>query len=107
MKEKTNANISILTDIYGSLLSDRQREFVRLFYDYDNSLAEIASQYNVSRQAVFDALNKAVDSLDEFESKLRLCEKYGELKSKLTALYKFCDNEQRAIINDALEILGE
>ena len=43
--------ITRLKDVYGALLTDRQAEMLSLFYDFDNSLSEIAEQYGVSRKA--------------------------------------------------------
>ena len=48
--------ITRLKDVYGALLTDRQAEMLSLFYDFDNSLSEIAEQYGVSRQAVRDVI---------------------------------------------------
>lgn len=73
--------ISLLCDIYGALLTERQRDMLRLFYDYDNSLSEIAQQYSITRQGVFDCINKAEEALFNFENALKLLEK----KEKITA----------------------
>ena len=41
-----------LLDIYGKLLTKRQRECLELYYDENLTLAEIAEHFNISRQAV-------------------------------------------------------
>lgn len=44
-------NISRLCDVYGALLTDHRREIVRNYYDDDLSLAEIAENFSITRQA--------------------------------------------------------
>lgn len=64
--------IGDLFDLYGSLLTDRQREMVELHYFDDWSLAEIAEQQHVSRQAVHDNLRRAEEQLESYEAALGL-----------------------------------
>jgi RNA polymerase sigma factor (sigma-70 family) len=61
-----------LYDLYGPLLTPRQQEAVRLYYEQDMSLAEIASECQVSRQAVHDILRRAEVALEKYEHKLGL-----------------------------------
>jgi len=61
-----------LLEIYGVLLTERQREFVRLHHSEDLSLGEIAREYGVSRQAVHDAVRQAEASMEHYEQGLRL-----------------------------------
>ncbi len=63
-----------LYDLYGPLLTPKQQEAVRLYYEQDLSLAEIASECRVSRQAVYDLLRRAETALEKYEQKLRLLE---------------------------------
>ena len=64
--------VAQLLDIYGSLLTEKQRTFVELHYGKDLSFGEIAREHNVSRQAVHDAVKHAETTLEEYESNLRL-----------------------------------
>ena len=64
--------ISILFDFYGPLLSDRQQEFVRLYFCENCSLTEIASQSGVTKQAVSTGLKAAEKKLKNYEEKLGL-----------------------------------
>ena len=59
-------------DLYGPLLTPRQQEAIRLYYEQDMSLAEIASECQVSRQAVHDILRRAEVALEKYEQKLGL-----------------------------------
>lgn len=75
MLEKTT-RMNLLYDFYGMMLTEKQREFVELYYLDDLSLAEIAEQFDISRQAVHDNLRRAGAQLVDFESKLRLVERF-------------------------------
>ena len=75
-----NLSVSELCDVYGSLLTAKQREMVTAYYDYDLSIAEIAQNCEISRQAAFDAVNKATASLNDYENKLHLHEIYSMVK---------------------------
>jgi len=66
--------INSLMDIYGNLLTEKQRRFVELHYGEDLSFGEIAAQFKVSRQAIYDAVKHALGNLDKFENTLRLLE---------------------------------
>lgn len=67
--------IGLLFDYYGALLTTRQQDCIRMHYLEDLSLAEIAEEFGVSRQAVHDILSRAEQTLTEYESKLRLVER--------------------------------
>jgi len=75
MLEKTT-QMNLLYDFYGMMLTDKQREFVELYYLDDLSLAEIAEQFEISRQAVHDNIRRAGAQLLEYEAKLRLVERF-------------------------------
>ena len=55
---------------YGALLTDKQRQTLDLYCEMDLSLAEVADEYGVSRQAVRDIIVRAVALLEEYEAKL-------------------------------------
>ena len=65
----------------GALLTDRQRQMLRLRVEEDLSLSEIAESCGVSRQAVHDALRKAENTLDDTEKKLGAVRRYRALRS--------------------------
>lgn len=70
--------INLLYDFYGSLLTERQQNFIELYYGEDLSLGEIAEQYEVTRQAVHDTLKRAEQTLVNYEDKLGLVRKFNE-----------------------------
>ena len=80
---------SRLLDYYGELLTDKQRDFMELYYNEDFSLAEISEHENITRQGVRDGIKHAEQRLLEFEEKLGLAERaetYYALNSRVTAL---------------------
>ena len=75
-----------LYDYYGSLLTDKQKEYYEDYYFNDLSLSEIAENNNVSRNAVHNQLKSAIEKLEFYENNLKLYEKslkLGKIISKL------------------------
>lgn len=68
MEKKVEA--ALLNGYYGPLLTENQSEMLKLYCDEDYSLTEIAQQYSVSRQSVYDTLNRAILTLSAAEEKL-------------------------------------
>ena len=69
-------SISVLMDFYGELLTPKQLEALDSYYNQDLSLAEIASEMEVSRQGVRNFIKTGELHLSEFEDKLNLAEKF-------------------------------
>ncbi len=80
--------INELFDYYGELLTNRQKKMIIDYYENNLSLSEIAENENVSRNAVYDALKKAEESLIDYENKLHLYEKRNKYLSTLKKLLK-------------------
>lgn len=72
-----------LFEIYGNLLTERQKELFTSHYLLDLSLSEIAEPENLSRQSVYDAVKKVKTKLDEYENALKLSEKFTAIKAVL------------------------
>ena len=72
--------IAQLYDLYGPLLTPKQQEAVRLYYEQDLSLGEIASECKVSRQAIHDLLRRSEAALEKYEQKLGLLNKSHVLR---------------------------
>lgn len=82
MLEKTT-RINFLYDYYLSLLTDKQRNYLSLYYHEDYSLGEIAEQTKVSRQAVYDNIKRTENLLEHYEENLKLYEKNTKRNSLL------------------------
>ena len=70
--------VNLLMDCYSDLLTEKQQTYLEYYYQEDYSLSEIAQILDVSRNAVFDNLKKAVHSLENYEEKLQLLKKHQE-----------------------------
>ncbi len=77
--------LSYLLECYGSLLTEKQRRVVDMYYNADLSLAEIAEIESITRQGVRDFLVKAETQLHEAEDKLQLLYKIGVLQKQAAA----------------------
>ncbi|MFO7265198.1 MAG: YlxM family DNA-binding protein [Limnochordales bacterium] len=76
MSTAKKVRMNLLYDFYGQLLTKKQRTFFDLYYQDDLSLGEIAAQHDVTRQAVYDILKRSERTLEAFEAKLKLVERF-------------------------------
>ena len=65
-----NLDFALLLDIYGSMLTDRQRELMELYYWEDMSLGEISECLGITRQAVRDGIKRGEQVLENLDSNL-------------------------------------
>lgn len=77
MLEKTT-RINYLYDFYQVLLTPKQQSYMSLYYLDDYSLGEIAEEYQVSRQAVYDNIKRTEAMLEDYEKKLMLFSRFQE-----------------------------
>ena len=75
---------SELYDIYGGLLTSKQKEYFEDYYFNNLSFSEMADQYKVSRNAVFKQVHIVTDRLLEYERILRLKEKREKIISLIS-----------------------
>lgn len=85
--------IGLLIDFYGELLTQRQRYCMKEHYENDLSLAEIAEDLQISRQAVHDNLQRALWLLEDYEAKLHLVAEYHERMAVIAQLRKLIPQE--------------
>ncbi|MCR4589950.1 MAG: DNA-binding protein [Lachnospiraceae bacterium] len=69
---------ALLFDFYGNLLKGRQKEIYEASVMDDMSLSEISEEYGISRQAVSAMLMRCRNTLNGYEEKLRLIERFQE-----------------------------
>ncbi|MEG1684272.1 MAG: putative DNA-binding protein [Oscillospiraceae bacterium] len=96
-----NLEVSVLLDFYGSMLTEKQRDVVELYYNEDLSLAEIASHSGITRQGVRDSIKRAEAQLMEYEERLQLAARFRKIQTSLDEII-----EQARDIHDFNERFG-
>ena len=94
--EKTN-RMNTLFEFYATLLTDKQMNYIELYYADDYSLAEIAEEFNISRQAVYDNIKRTEKGLESYEEKLHLFSNYVVRNQLLEELMKKYSTDQYLI----------
>ena len=56
-----------LLDFYGEVLTEKQREMLRQYYNDDLSLSEIGENFGITRQGARDAIKPGENALKELE----------------------------------------
>ena len=69
-----------LHDLYGELLTDKQRKYFEDYYFDNLSFSEMAENYDVSRNAAFKQIHIVLDKLEEYERILQLREKRKKIR---------------------------
>ena len=105
-----NVKVSILCDLYGKLLTEKQFEFLNDYYNNDLSLSEIAENNNITRQAVRDIIKKGEKKLFEYEEKLLFMkrmlnqeETLNKVLSELTKIQKTSSDKKVAQILETVK----
>ncbi len=98
-KEKAN----LLFDYYGVLLTEHQRDILIDYLQEDLSLNEIAENYSISKSAVSDLIRRSLDTLKDYDSKLKLLSKDQKLNILLSELE---DNNLMIYAAKLKEIIG-
>ena len=75
-----------LYDFYGELLNDHKRSIYEDFVLNDLSLGDIAADRGISRQAVHDVIKRSTRTLEEYEDKLHLIEKFVHIRDKVRTI---------------------
>ncbi|HIU63514.1 MAG TPA: DNA-binding protein [Candidatus Avacidaminococcus intestinavium] len=101
-----------LYDLYGSLLTERQKKCMELYFYNDLSLSEVAEELEVTRQAIYDLLRRVEQILERYEKELKLLEHFKEtdmLLSEAETRLKFHLNNNGDLksLNKVLSILTE
>ena len=101
---KKKEQVILLMDCYRDLLTDKQKQYLSLYYEEDLSLSEIAEDLSVSKNAVFDNIQRSVMSLEKYESKLHILENH---RKRLALINKIEEekNKKHEDIDEYLEML--
>lgn len=69
-----------LYDVYGTLLTEKQRSYFEEYYFDDLSFSEIAMNHNISRNGVFDQIKRVANILSDYENKLCILAKIKKIE---------------------------
>ncbi len=106
--EKT-VRMNMLFSFYGALLTPKQAQYLSDYYEEDYTLAEIADNNGVSRQAIYDSIKRAEESLMDYEDKLHLLEEFEARQDVLEKIKKHInenyenDEELNELINQIVQ----
>ena len=107
-----SVEIGTLCAFYGGLLTERQLDALRLHYEEDLSLGEIAEELGVSRQNVHELITRSVQKLRRYEETLggmkRAAETAKELRQVAAMLESVggADENERKSLAEAAERIG-
>ena len=92
--------VSILLDIYGKLLTQKQANILDMYYNEDLSLSEIAEVVQTTRQAVVDAIKKGENKLFEYQVILNQLSKIVDTTTdkKIDKILKNVQKELKCIV---------
>ena len=96
----------MLYDFYGELLTDHRKEIYEQFIVEDLSLSEIAQDAGISRQGVHDLIKRCNKTLEEYEEKLHLVEKFLSIEEKVHRIDSLLEEEQPKL-QEIKKISGE
>ena len=81
---------NVLFDIYGDLLTKRQKEICSLYFEEDFSYTEISAALEISRAAVQDSLKKSMQQLHKYEDIIQ----YVSKRKRIVSLLKDLDDDK-------------
>lgn len=84
---------SSLYNIYGELLTQKQQQIFDSYVFNNLSLAEIAENFQISRQAVLDSVNKSCKQLKKYEQVLKVYKNNNRVKMFLEDLKENTGNQ--------------
>ena len=102
---------TFLFDFYGELLTERQRQVYTSVVFEDYSLSEVAEELGISRQGVHDMIKRCNKTLEGYEEKLHLVEKFMFIKQKVheinLLLEDYEDQNEAELIQKVRKLSGE
>lgn len=84
----------LLYDFYGELLTEHQRRIYEDVVLNDMSLSEIAQEQGISRQGVHDLVRRCDRTLQGYEERLHLIERFLKVKQTVEQIEKISSEEQ-------------
>lgn len=82
----------LLYDFYGELLTEHQRKIYEDVVYNDLSLAEIAEENGISRQGVHDMVRRCNRTLQGYEDKLHLMERFMQVRVNVSRIQELAED---------------
>ena len=98
---------TLLYDFYGELLTERQKEIYEQFVLDDLSLSEIAENAGISRQGVHDLIKRCNKTLEGYEEKLRLVEKFLAIRKKVQEMNVLLEEDSDSLQIQSIKKIAE
>ena len=102
---------TLLFDFYGELLTEHQKEIYSQVVLEDYSLSEIAKDSGISRQGVHDLVKRCNKTLEGYEEKLHLVEKFMSVREKVHQIDALLENyenqDEKLLIQQVKQLSGE
>ena len=111
-KLEKSVEIGTLCAFYGGLLTQKQQDALRLYYEEDLSLGEIAEELETSRQNVHELITRSAQKLRKYEEALgsmkRAEETARQLKHAMSLLKDIApaDQNDQIRLKEAGEVIG-
>ena len=97
MTLEQRAQLAVLYDLYGGLLTEKQQNVFDLYHQCDLSLGEIAAEQNISRPAVHDLIKRTEHLLEKYEEKLHLAQREIERRKLLEQMADMVDGNEAVL----------
>ena len=92
---------TLLYDIYGNLLTEKQKNYFEEYYFKNLSLSELAIKYNISRNAIHKQIKETIKRLENYEDNLKLVKKNKMLES---IIEKISDKELKRKLQEVISL---
>lgn len=96
-----------LLDLYGPLLTEKQRRCMEMYFDMDLSLSEIGEELQISRQGAYDMLKRASHSLESYEQRLQLLARFDAVREQIDEVQGLLESQGLSDIERAKQLLHE
>ncbi|MBQ0059219.1 MAG: DNA-binding protein [Lachnospiraceae bacterium] len=93
---------TLLFDFYGDLLTDHQKNIYQAVVMEDCSLSEVAAEQGISRQGVHDLIKRINKTLNDYESRLHLVNRFLTIKDKVSTISELTEDPQITKLTDEI-----
>ena len=100
--EKRTLEMGLLLDLYGELLTEKQKEHLDLYYNEDFSLGEIARLSGITPQGVRDSIRRGEATLLDTEAKTGLLARLNAMSNILGQIRKQVSDLESRVTDENL-----